>query len=346
MIRFPKRTSKADSISDADILEAEVVEDAAATSELLAIDDADLILTPGAPLEPEGVQNVMASLEAEVSRAIGPGNPGLAGAPLVPAKPAPVARSAASPVHAPEPVSVRPAPSSSAPSAPSSSVIVAPQPSSPFVVAHAVMVPVPAQSLPSAPIVPTKAEPQVVVVREKPAVAWAVACLALGALGAIVGMRVASGLSRPVATGAPLVAPPPPSAVTAPAPVAPPPAAAPPSPEALLSAPKPAASDPAAVVAFDEKDAVHVVAAPAPVAPPSPPKPAATPAEAKPAPSSSGPAPSKPGEPPPLLPDGPSKVATAAPPPPPAAPPPPAKPARVKTPEEQLLEAQLKAAQK
>lgn len=339
MIRFPKRTSKADSISDADILEAEVVEDAAATSELLAIDDADLILTPGAPLEPEGVQNVMASLEAEVSRAIGPGSPGLAGAPLVPVKPASVAPKA---VHAAEPVSVRPPPASVP--APSSGVLVAPQPSSPFVVAHAVMVPVAAQPLPSPQPAPTKAEPQVVVVREKPAVAWAVACLALGALGAIVGMRVASGLSRPVATGAPVVAPPPPSAVVAPA--APPSVAAPPSPEALLSAPKPAASDPAAVVAFDEKDAVHVVAAPAPVAPPSPPKPAAPVAEAKPAPSASGPAPSKPGEPPPLLPDGPAKVATAAPPPPPAAPPPPPKPARVKTPEEQLLEAQLKAAQK
>lgn len=341
MIRFPKRTSKADSISDADILEAEVVEDAAATSELLAIDDADLILTPGAPLEPEGVQNVMASLEAEVSRAIGPGSPGLAGAPLVPAKPASVAPKA---VHAQEPVSVRPPPASVP--APSSAVLVAPQPSSPFVVAHAVMVPVGAQPLPAPQPSPTKSEPQVVVVREKPAVAWAVACLALGALGAIVGMRVASGLSRPVATGAPLAAPPPPSAVVAPPSPAPPTAAAPPSPEALLSAPKPAASDPAAVVAFDEKDAVHVVAAPAPVAPPSPPKPAAPVAEAKPAPSASGPAPSKPGEPPPLLPDGPAKVATAAPPPPPAAPPPPPKPARVKTPEEQLLEAQLKAAQK
>ena len=343
MIRFPKRTSKADSISDADILEAEVVEDAAATSELLAIDDADLILTPGAPLEPEGVQNVMASLEAEVSRAIGPGNPGLAGAPLAPVKPASVAPKA---VHAQEPVSVRPSPSSSAPAAPSSSVLVAPQPSSPFVVAHAVMVPVGAQPLPVAQPLPAKSEPQVVVVREKPAVAWAVACLALGALGAIVGMRVASGLSRPVATGAPLAAAPPPSAVNVLPSAAPPPVAAPPSPEALLSAPKPAASDPAAVVAFDEKDAVHVVAAPAPVAPPSPPKPTAPPAEAKPAPSASGPAPSNPGEPPPQLPDGPAKVATAAPPPPPAAPPPPAKPARVKTPEEQLLEAQLKAAQK
>jgi len=341
MIRFPKRPIKTDRIDDADILEVEVADDAEATSELMSIEDADLVLTPP-PVEPEGVRNVMASLEAEVSRVLadelsvlGPGHASRASSPSL-ADVASQNRDQAPrsvEVHASSPVAVRP--SEPRPPAP---------PSSPFVVAQPVVVA-------SSPRLPALVQPpsvpsdgKVVVVREKPAFAWAVACLALGALGAIVGMKVASGLTRaPAVVAAP-------QAVVPAAPVAPlPPAtAASPTPESLLSAAPPPASAPPAVVAFDDKDAVHVLATPVPPAPqPAPAAPPTAPTAASLSSSTSSasakekPGPAKPGEPPPLLPDSPTKPTAA-----PAPPPPPPKPARPKTPEEQLLEAQLKAATK
>ncbi len=345
MIRFPKRPIKTDRIDDADILEIEVADDAEATSELHVIEDADLVLAPMAP-EPEGVKNVMASLEAEVSRVLADQRSVL-GASHASRASSPSLREDVSPplsapppsahVHASAPVSVRP--SDPRPSAPSS----------PFVVAQAVVV-ASSPRLPSIVADPKANDGKVVVVREKPAFAWAIACLALGALGAIVGMKVASGLTRPQA---PLVvtvpaaqAPVPPLAL---APVASAPLAATaiaPTPESLLSAAPPAPTTAPAVVAFDEKDAVHVLAAPPPVAvaqapqaPPAPPVAPASPVSSASASASAKAAVSaKPGDPPPLLPDAPSKPVVVAPPPPPA------KPARPKTPQEQLLEAQLKAA--
>ena len=342
MIRFPKRPIKTDRIDDADILEIEVADDAEATSELHVIEDADLVLTPMAP-EPEGVKNVMASLEAEVSRVLadqrsvlGASHASRASSPSLredvspPSAPPP---SAPPHVHASAPVSVRPSdPRASAPS-------------SPFVVAQAVVV-ASSPRLPAIVADPKANDGKVVVVREKPAFAWAIACLALGALGAIVGMKVASGLTRPQAplvVTVPAVQPPVPLPL-APAPAASGPLAATaiaPTPESLLSAAPPAPTTAPAVVAFDEKDAVHVLAAPPPVAqapqtPPAPPVAAPSPVSSASA-SAKAAVSAKPGDPPPLLPDAPSKPVVVA-------PPPPAKPARPKTPQEQLLEAQLKAA--
>jgi hypothetical protein len=355
MIRFPKRPIKTDRLDDSDILESEVVEECIATSELqaIALDDADFLLTP-ASAEPEGVRNVMESLEAEVSRVLGDDRAVLGPRSKVRSA-ASLAEEVAATPHAPSvrpksvpvPASVSAPPPASHRSAPPSSSHTLPLGSSPFVVAQHVVVPVSGAVLPaSAPsgALP-KPEPQIVVVREKPAFAWAVACLALGALGAVVGMRVANGFSKPSPPTVAVTLPQAPAAQLAPQAPSPPSAvlAAPPSPEALLSAATPIEAPPT-VVAFDEKDTVHVVATPfvppqAPVAPaptavaPSIPQPAAKPSTS-----------AKPGDPPPLLPDPPPKPLAAPTPPPP--PPPPPKPARAKTPEEQHLEAQLKAATK
>lgn len=351
MIRFPKRPIKTDRLDDADILESEVVEECIATSELQAIDldDADFLLAP-APAEPEGVRNVMASLEAEVSRVLGDDRSVLGPRSAVRSA-ASLAEEVAATPHAP---SVRPksvpspalvptaAPASHKSAPPSSSHV--PLGSSPFVVAQHVVVPASGVALPvsapSGPLPPP--ERQIVVVREKPAFAWAVACLALGALGAVVGMHVANGFSKPTHSPAvvpvtPIAQAPAPTATQAPA-VA---VSAPPSPEALLSATSAPTAAPPTVVSFDEKDTVHVVATPfVPQAPAAPVQPAPAPAPA-PQPAAKASTSAKPGDPPPLLPDAPPKPLAA-----PAAPPPPPKPARVKSPEEQLLEAQLKAATK
>ncbi len=349
MIRFPKRPIKTDRLDDADILESEVVEECIATSELQAIDldDADFLLAP-ASAEPEGVRNVMASLEAEVSRVLGDDRSVLGPRSAVRSA-ASLAEEVAATPHAPpvRPKSVPVPASVPAPaphrSAPPSSGQVLPLGSSPFVVAQHVVVaasggvlPV---SAPSGPLPPP--ERQIVVVREKPAFAWAVACLALGALGAVVGMHVANGFSKPTHSPvavAPVAQAPATTATQAPSVVI----FAPPSPEALLSATSAPTAAPPTVVSFDEKDTVHVVAKPFVPQAAAPVQPAAAPS----APSAAPPAAkastsAKPGDPPPLLPDAPPKPLAA-----PAAPPPPPKPARVKSPEEQLLEAQLKAATK
>lgn len=357
MIRFPKRPIKTDHLDDGDILECETVEEVIATSELMAVDleEADLVLAP-ASVEPEGVRNVMASLEAEVSRVLANDGamlgPRAARAASVQSREARAlvsdvashdsSRPSAVAVHATAPVSVRPSPSSAPiPSSPRSQP--PPAGSSPFGVAQQVVVPhSSAHLLPaSTPSVP-RLEPQIVVVREKPAFAWAIACLALGALGAIVGMRVASGLTKPGApTPAPTIAVTSPPVAVAPVVPSTPAPPAPLSPEALMSATAPAVSAQPAIVAFDDKDAVHVVATPI-VPPPQPAVVVPTPAPVeKPTATPKASTSAKPGDPPPLLPDAVPKVVVTPPPPPP-----PPKPARPKTPEEQLLEAQLKAASK
>jgi hypothetical protein len=391
MIRFPKRKPQSDQLDEADILETEEVAEAVRTSELMAVDldDADLLLDRAPSQQhPEGVGQVMASLEAEMSRAledgtaawVAPREGSALGASAHPAQPLTASSFQSSPPPAPEsrsrfpsarpgpasvppaPASVRPAASSHAPPSAPSSPFSAPAPSSPFIVAPHVVVPAAAastaamgQGLPPHHGHAPPREPTVVVVREKPGFSWVIASLALGALAAIVGMRVASGLGKPapapVVSAAALPAQTAASAALVPA--APP---APPtiSPEALLSA-SPPKTDPA-VVAFDDKDAVHVnvearpvvaqAPAPAPVSPSTPAASASSVASAASASAKSTPsaAPTtKPGDPPPLVPDPPTKPVVAAPTPPPA--PPPAK-TRAKTPEEQLLEAQLKAAQR
>lgn len=393
MIRFPKRKPQSEQLDEADFLEAEEVSEAVRTSELMAVDleEADLVLDrPPSQQNPEGVGQVMASLEAEMSRAlsdgaaawVAPREGSSTGASAHPAQPLTASsfqsspppalesrsRFAASPSSVrPGPASVPPAPASVRPMAlPSqpSSPFSAPAPSQGFVVAPHVVVPAAASStalLGQGPHgqAPHRVEPTVVVVREKPGFSWVIASLALGALAAIVGMRVASGLGKPVAptaaqpvpSSAPVASAPLAAVASGPAAVASAPGGAPTiSPEALLSA-SPAKTEPSgAVVAFDDKDAVHVNVEARPAMPQAAPAQAPTPAPASSASAvasasakSPAPAPSaKPGDPPPLVPDPPSKPVVAAPAPPPA---PPAK-TRAKTPEEQLLEAQLKAAQR
>lgn len=404
MIRFPKRKPQSDQLDEADILETEELAEAVHTSELMAVDldDADLVLERApAPQHPEGVGQVMASLEAEMSRAledgaaawVAPREGSSTGASAHPSKPLTTSSFQSSPPPAPEsrsrfpssrpgpasvppaPASVRPsasglplghvAPASHPPSAAPSSPFSAPAPSSPFVVAPHVVVPAAASSTtsmgqglpPHHGHVPARVEPTVVVVREKPGFSWVIASLALGALAAIVGMRVASGLGKPP-TAAPVVsaavpAQPQPGSAALAQPAAP---SATISPEALLSAAPPKTDPSGAVVAFDDKDAVHVNVEARPVVPQAPPAAQPTPTPAPASSSSASVAASasakttpaaapttKPGDPPPLVPDPPAKPVVASPTPPPAAPPP---KTRAKTPEEQLLEAQLKAAQR
>ncbi|HQY64614.1 MAG: hypothetical protein IPF92_01415 [Myxococcales bacterium] len=331
MIRLPKRTASADSaqeLGDDDLLEVDEPGESEQTAPTNLVAAAIADAEPPRPV-PEAVPvgQVMASLEAEMSRALSDDKaawvsrarssapppsagalPAIPSAPRLPAFAAEVPRAAAAAAPTAEP---REAQEVSAPSAPTPAAERRESPGG------------------EAPI------PQVVVVREKPAFAWVVACLALGALGAVVGMRVASALSRDGAGAG--VKPAPPTVTTAPISTAP-------TTTEALSAPAPASAPTAAVVSFDERDAVRV-SRPRPVAPlsatevlglsPPPPSPPSSPSPSSVAPSAKT---SAEGPAAPLVPDPPPRAA--------APPPPPPKPARPKTPQEQLLEAQLKASER
>ena len=317
MLRFPKRTAKLDeAVPPDDPWKSPTGDEEPVSSitsaELIEVDAdmAEAVLARRSGHGQEPVRDeVMASLEAEVSRAMADPRAHWVGSP-----PARLHGLAAPPAPA------RP-PRALAPKEPLARAV-------PRHPSGAPLAPAPGPSIHLSSVTPlasSRERPSIVVVRERPAFGWLLASLAAGAIAAVVGMQIANRLDASASREAPRPTPEREAKLSP----APPPALAASS-VSCVAAPAPSG----VVIAFDEKDAVLVGREPRPTVPPAPPHPSAK-APASQAPSAPS-ASTKASDPAALVPDPP--IVRPVPPPP--------APRRAKTPEERLLEAQLKASSK